>query len=139
MLKLKELKEGDYVIAEYDGQRVEGIVKDMHRDYDNQVCVETPVQKFWFNRENLSGIPVTDEQLLKLGFKKQENEDGSVKYMKGAFRIVTPLKGDFSHMEIWYREDHRHLTSGIFVHELQHHHLDMTKVDLLRDEPIRQS
>ncbi len=139
MLKLKNLKEGDYIMAEFEGQLMEGTVRGLHRDNDNEVCVETPVQEFWFHPEHLSGIPLTEQQLLLLGFHKQENEDNSVKYMKGPFRVVTPVKGDFSHMEMWYREDRRHITSLLDVHELQHHYHDMTKVDLVREETIKHS
>ena len=139
MLKLNYLKEGDYVIAEYEGQNMEGVVRGLHRDDDNEVCVETDVQEFWFKPEHLSGIALTEEQLFKFGFLKQENEDNSVKYMKGPFRLVTPLKGEFSLLEIWYREDRRFFTVPLFVHELQHHYHDMTKVNLIKGETIRQS
>lgn len=133
MLKLKDLKEGDYILAEYEGQQIEGMVKGLHRDDDNEVCVETPVQEFWFKPEHLFGITLDEEQLFKLGFQKQEMENGAVKYLNGPFRILIAVKGDFSHMEIWYREDHRKLTSPIYVHELQHHYSQMTKVNLVKE------
>ena len=60
-------------------------------------------------------------------------EDGSVKYLKGSFRLVTPNKGDFSHIEMWYREDRRHNPDVHFIHQLQNHYLDMTKVHLTKD------
>jgi hypothetical protein len=50
--------------------------------------------------------------------------------MKGAFRIVTPKIGDFSNIEMWYREDRRHFSHPIGVHQLQNLHLQMTKVPL---------
>jgi hypothetical protein len=74
-------------------------------------------------------LPVDESQLTKLGFEKQEM-DGATKYLKGAFRLVTPKKGDFSNVEMWYREDRRHFNSQLGVHELQNLHLDMTKVHL---------
>lgn len=138
MIKLKNLREGDYVLAEYEGQKVEGVVRELHRDDDDAVLVESSVQSFWYKPEKLSGIPLDDEQLTRLGFQKQENDDNSVKYLKGPFRIYLPAKGDFSNMEIWYREDRRFLTEALTVNELQHHYHQMTKIDLVKDEKAGQ-
>ena len=131
MIKMQELKIGDYIFADYDGENWEGLVKDLNFQ-DKEVCLETDVQEFWFKPEALRPIPLTDKELLKLNFLKQENEDGSVKYSKGAFRIFLADKDNFSNMEIWYREDRRHLTQPISVHELQNHYHQMTKVELTR-------
>jgi hypothetical protein len=130
MIRMSELKPGDIVMAEFEGQRWEGVVKELNRE-DKEVCVETSVQEFWYTPEHLYPIPVSDEQLLKMGFTRKENEDGSVKYMKDSFRLQIPRKDDFSHMEIWWREDHRYLNQPIAMHELQNHYLQMTKVELL--------
>ena len=132
MIKMQELKIGDYVLADYEGENWEGLVKDLNFE-DKEVCLETDVQEFWFKAEALSPIPLNDEQLSKLNFTKQENEDGSVKYSKGPFRVFLGNKNDFSNMEIWYREDRRHLTHAISVHEFQNHYQQMTKVDLTRN------
>lgn len=129
MIKFNELKVGDIVLAEFEGQKWEGVVKNLNRE-DKEVCVDTEVQEFWFKPNDLYPVTLNEEQLTKLGFQKVENGDGSVKYMKGAFRILLPKAGDFSNMEIWWREDRRHLHQPVFVHELQNHHYDMTKVEL---------
>ena len=47
--------------------------------------------------------------------------------MKGAFRLVTPKKGDFSNVETRYREDRRHFSVPLSVHELQNLHLRSPK------------
>src|SRR5687768_8359481 len=112
MIRMSELKPGDIVMAEFEGQRWDGVVKELNRE-DKEVCVETSVQEFWFSPDNLYPIPVSDEQLLKMGFIRHVNEDGSVKYMKDSFRILIPRRQDFSHMEIWWREDHRYLHQHI--------------------------
>jgi hypothetical protein len=130
MIKMSELKPGDIVMAEYEGQRWEGVVKELNKE-DKEVCVETSVQQFWFSPDDLYPIPVSDEQLLKMGFIRHNNEDGSVKYMRNSFRVLTPRRNDFSNMEIWWREDHRYLHHHINMHELQNHYLQMTKVELL--------
>ena len=50
--------------------------------------------------------------------------------MKGAFRMMLLANNDFSKFEIWYRDEHRHIIHPIFVHQLQNHYYDMTKVYL---------
>src|SRR5262249_40618698 len=130
MIKITDLKFGDIVSAEYEGQQLEGMVTDINRE-DREVCVETSVQEFWYKPDHLYPIPLNEEQLLKLGFTRHENGDASVKYMKGSFRVLLPRKNDFSTMEIWWREDHRYLSQQISVHELQNHYLQMTKVELV--------
>jgi hypothetical protein len=92
--------------------------------------VDTGAQEFWYETEQLSAIPLDDEQLTKLKFHKEENGDGQVKYMKGAFRMMLNSRNDFSKFEIWYREEQRHILQPINVHQLQNHFYEMTKVHL---------
>ena len=129
MIKFNELKVGDMVNVEFEGQMRVGEVIDLDRE-DKLVCVETEVQEFWYEPQHLFPLPITDAQLKSFGFEKIENADGSVKYMKEAFRILLHKKDDFSAFEMWYREDRRHITHPIFFHELQNHYLQMTKVEL---------
>ena len=129
MIKFQEIKVGDYLIADNDGDMRQGEVTDLNHN-EKQVCVNTGAQDFWYETEQLSAIPLTEEQLMKLKFHKQENEDGTVKYMKGAFRMMLPVKGNFSRFEIWYRDEHRQMMNAINVHQLQNHFYEMTKVHL---------
>ena len=132
MVKFNDIKIGDFLRAEYEGKFWDGEVVFLNGD-EKQVCVKTEVQEFWFETDKLQGIPLTDAALLNMNFTKQINEDGSVKYSKGPFRIVTPEKGNFSHFDMWYREDRRHNPDVHFVHQLQNHYYDMTKVHLTAD------
>ena len=132
MIKFNELKAGDYVLAEYDGKITEGEVTRLNRD-EKEICVNDGVQEFWFKPEQLMPLPLNDEQLQKLNFQKEENGDGSVKYLKGAFRILIPHKDDFSNFEIWYRDEKRQILHPISVHQLQNHYSDMTKVHLTNE------
>ncbi|HMH34212.1 MAG TPA: hypothetical protein VK543_14340 [Puia sp.] len=132
MIKFHELRIGNIVLADYEGLRSEGEVTDLNHE-DKEVCVETSVQEFWFTPDQLFGIPLDEVQLLKFHFQKAEPGPAGIKYMKGPFRILLPEKGNFSSMEIWYREDHRLLNHPVTVHELQNHYHEMTKVDLTRD------
>lgn len=129
MIQFHEIKVGDYLIADNDGDKKQGEVTNLNGS-EKQVCVNTGTQDFWYETEQLSAIPLDDTQLTKLQFQKQENEDGTVKYMKGAFRMMLTAKNDFSKFEIWYRDEHRHILQPINVHQLQNHYYEMTKVHL---------
>ena len=129
MIKFNEIKVGDYLFADNDGDKKQGEVTNLNNN-EKQVCVNTGTQDFWYETEQLSPIGLDDDQLTKLKFQKQENEDGSVKYMKGAFRMMLPAKNDFSKFEIWYRDEKRHIMQPISLHQLQNHFYEMTKVHL---------
>ncbi len=129
MIKFQEIKVGDYLYTENEGDKRRGEVTDVNAD-DKQVCVDNGVQEFWYETDQLSPIPVSDAELDNLKFHKQTQDDGTVKYSKGAFRMVTPAPGDFSRMEIWYRDEKRHIMNPIPIHVLQNHFYEMTKVHL---------
>jgi hypothetical protein len=92
--------------------------------------VDTGAQEFWYETEQLSPLPLDEAQLMAFKFHKQKNDDGTVKYLKGAFRIQLPSEGDFSAFEVWYRDERRHIMHPISVHNLQNHFYEMTKVHL---------
>lgn len=135
MIKFHDIKVGDYLMADNDGDTLQGEVTNLNGD-EKQVCVDTGTQEFWFETNQLKPIPLDDEQLTRLKFDRQENADGTVKYLKGAFRILLPSKNNFSTMEIWYRDERRHIMQPISVHQLQNHFYDMTKVHL-NDESFK--
>lgn len=130
MIKINELKAGDIVMVMEEGVEREGVVTDVQHD-QNLVCVDNGVQEFWYSPADILSIPLNEEQLLKLGFQRQDNDHG-VKYLKGPFRIQLHEDGDFSNLEMWYREDRRHFNMPITVHELQNRYMAMTKVPLER-------
>ena len=129
MLKLNELKAGDIVMVKDDDLEREGIVAEISHE-QHEALVDNGVQEFWYHPDEMYPVPLNEEQLLKLGFEKLEMDGEGVKYMKGAFRLVTPKPGDFSNIEMWYREDRRHFDTPLGVHQLQNLHLAMTKVPL---------
>jgi hypothetical protein len=132
MIKISELRQGDIVMVMEEGAEREGVVTEIQHD-QNLVCVDNGVQEFWYAPADILSIPLSEEQLLKLGFHRQETENG-VKYLKGPFRILIPEDGNFSNIEMWYREDRRHFHTPLTVHELQNRYMDMTKVPLERPE-----
>ncbi|MBL7734573.1 MAG: hypothetical protein JNL51_03885 [Chitinophagaceae bacterium] len=129
MIRLNELHPGNIVLAEYEGQKREGVVTELNHE-DKEVCVETDVQEFWFSPEQLYPIPLSETQLLKLGFEEKHDGQPGTKYMKNSFRLQLAQPGDFSSLDIWWREDRRHLKHSLYVHELQNHYYQMTKVEL---------
>lgn len=132
MIKFSDIKIGNLVMGEYNGQMQEGEVTRLNGD-EKQVEVETAVQTFWFDTAHLHPIALSDDQMGKLNFSKEVLEDGSVKYKKGAFRMVVTAPNDFSKMQIWYREDKRSNPDVHYVHQLQNMYLDMTKVHLTKE------
>jgi hypothetical protein len=132
MIKFNEVKIGDLVQVDYKGKTREGEVTGLNGD-EKQICVATEVQDFWYDLEDVYPLPLNDEQLLNLNFHKQENEHtGEIKYSKDAFRLVIPAESDFSNIEMWYREDRRYHPDVHYIHQLQNHYLQMTKVPLCK-------
>lgn len=129
MIKFSELKKGGYVMANADGDSRRGEIEDLDNGH-KQVCVNTGAQSFWFETEQLSPIELNEKELINLKFHKEVKEDGTIKYMKGAFRMLIPKEGDFSRMEIWYRDEQRHFEAPIPLHIFQNHFFEMTKVFL---------
>jgi predicted AAA+ superfamily ATPase len=130
MIKLQELKQGDIVRVEENMVEREGIVIEISRE-ENMVCIDNGVQEFWYSLDQVAPIPLTEQELFKLGFEKADTEEGT-KYMKGPFRILVHDPGNYTNLDIWYREDRRHFSHPIYIHELQNLHLQMTKVPLER-------
>jgi len=137
MIRYHELKIGDYLLVDFEGQRSEGEVIGLNEP-DKMACVQTSVQDFWYTMDQLYPIPLDDNQLMLMGFEKEVSEAG-IKYKRGPFRILLASPGDFSHFEMWYREDRRHITHPLYVHELQNHYRQMTKVELVRPQGIQAS
>jgi hypothetical protein len=132
MIKFQEIQKGDYLIADFEGEKRRGEVTNLQRD-SKRVMVDNGIQEFWYDENQLYPLPLNDEELTALKFQHQQNDDGTVKYMKGAFRMMTPAKGDFSKLEIWYRDERRHIVQQLSLHQFQNHFYEMTKVHLNTD------
>lgn len=132
MIPFSELKAGDYVQADFEGQRSTGVVTDFNND-EKQVCVKNDVQEFWYDPKDLYPIILNDDSIMKLNFTKEKLDDGSVKYKKGAFRLVIPAENDFSRIDMWYRDDIREHPEAKYIHQLQNLYTQMTKVHLTNE------
>lgn len=131
MIKISDLKEGDVVRVLFDGEERDGIITDVDRE-ENQAQIDNGIQEFWYGPADIVPVPMTEDRLINiLGFEKEEIPEG-VKFKKGAFRVVVKDPGNYTDIDLWYREDHRHFNHALYLHELQNHHLDMTKVQLER-------
>jgi hypothetical protein len=128
MIKIQELKQGDIVRVEEGTTERMGTVVEVSRD-ENMACIDNGIQNFWYNLEQIAPIPLTEKELFMLGFERVDTEDGA-KYMKGPFRVLVHDPGNYTNLDIWYREDRRHFNHPIYVHDLQNLHLQMTKVPL---------
>ena len=128
MLKINELKSGDVIMVNDDGVMREGRVVSTSLE-ENQALVDNGVQDFWYSPEDMTPVSLSEEHLMRFGFTK-EDVDGGVKYKKDSFRLLTPKKGDFSNVEMWWREDRRHFGMPIGVHHFQNLFMDMTKIHL---------
>ncbi len=126
-MKIKDLKEGGIVRVLHDGEEREGYVVNVGKD---EVCINNGTQEFWYPFNELIPITLTEHELVHtLGFVKEVTPEG-IKFKKGPFRVLVQEKTQFDVLEVWYREDRRHFNHALFVHELQAHHLDMTKMPL---------
>ena len=131
MVKLTDLKPGAIVHILEDGIEREGVVTNVSRD-ENMACIDNGVQEFWYSPDQIVPVPMTEDRLIHtLGFEKEDTPEGA-KFKKGPFRMLVRDPGNYTNLDIWYREDRRHFNHPLYLHELQNHHLDMTKVHLER-------
>ena len=75
MVKFNEVKIGDYLQGEYEGRKWKGQVTRLNGD-EKQICLRTDVQEFFFDPQNVYPLPLSDENLLVLNFKKEVTENG---------------------------------------------------------------
>ena len=121
MIKISELKHGDVVKVLDEGVERDGVVTNVDRE-ENMAEIDNGIQAFWYSPEQLVPVPMTEERLMNvLGFEKEEAPDG-VKFKKGAFRILVHDPGNYTNLELWYREDRRVFHKPIYLHQLQNHH-----------------
>ncbi len=131
MVNITDLKEGDVVNVMYADEEKEGTVLEISRE-DKMALVDNGIQEFWYPPEEIIAVPLTGARLINLfGFEKETTAEGD-KYKKGPFRILIHDPGNYTNLDVWYREDHRHFKHPIYLHELQNLHLAMTKVPLER-------
>ncbi len=128
MIKLNDLKQGNIISVKYDDIVREGVVTNVSHEM-GQAQVDNGIQEFWYDTTELIPILLDEAQLLNLGFTAEPFENGT-KYKKDSFRLVTPEKGNFRDVHMWWREDRRHFSVPLYVHQLQNLYADMSKAHL---------
>lgn len=130
MIKISDLKDGDLVMVDFEGTLMEGEVLEVNNGQKLAKVLTNGQNEFWYAGEMLKPIPLSDAALKKINFTREDQPDGTVKYLKGAFRVQLNTSDDFNNISFWYREDKRSVNQPIALHQLQNYYLDMTKVHL---------
>ncbi|MVT10086.1 hypothetical protein [Chitinophaga tropicalis] len=132
MIHLQDVKTGDTVLVEYEGNKVEGHVLEVNRE-DKQVCVKTGEQVFWYELKALHPLPLNEEQLLKLKFTpdvSSSNGTGARIYVRGPFTVRLYHYDGHEVTRLDYRDEHREIKHSITVNQLQNHYHEMTNFHL---------
>ena len=79
MIKFSDLKKGDHVMADNDGDKIRGEIEEF-KNGEKQVCVNTGAQSFWYEMSQISAIELNEEALMNFKFHKEIKEDGTIKY-----------------------------------------------------------
>lgn len=131
MINLTELKPGNWVLVKNEDTWMEGVVLHVNRDDGGQIEIETGVQKAWYEMEEVSALPLSEDYLLKMGFEREVMPDtGNVKYKHGAFRVLVGPTKRFTDFLMWYREEKSHITYPMTVHQFQNRYEAMCKVPI---------
>lgn len=130
MINFDQLRPGNRVMVENEGVWMPGVVTNINKDDGGQIEVETGVQKQWYEIEEVESIPLSDEQLMDMGFEKEIMESGNTKYKYGPFRVLVSPKAQFTDFLMWYREEKSHIIYPMTVHQFQNRYEDMVKVPI---------
>jgi len=130
MIKFKELRPGNRVMVKNEGNWMRGTVTAVNSDDGGQIGIETGVQKAWYEMEEVKPIPLTDEELVALGFEKELMESGNTKYKFGPFRVLAGPTKQFTDFLMWYREEKSHIIYAMTVHQFQNRYEEMVKIPI---------
>jgi hypothetical protein len=130
MIKFNELRPGNKVLVLNEETWMEGTVTEINADDGGQVHIETGVQDAWYVAEDIKPIPLEEEHLLNMGFEKEVQESGNVKYKYGPFRVLIGPTRRFNDFLMWYREEKSHITYPMTVHQFQNRYAEMVKVPI---------
>jgi len=129
MLKLTNVKEGDIVLADFEGQKRVGDVLDVSLG-DKKAKVGHGENEFWYDFHDLYAVPLEETILRELGFTFAGQENGTVTYERGPFTLQLVNTGADRHSLLHYRDETRHVHDMEYLHQLQHHYHGMTNFNL---------
>jgi hypothetical protein len=129
MLKLNEVREGDIVLADFEGQKRVGDVLEVSRG-DKKARIAHGENEFWYDLHHIYAVPLEHEILAELGFQRTTAEDNLVVYERGPFSLQFVRDRNESFSLLHYRDETRHVHNMDFLHQLQHHYRAMTNFEL---------
>lgn len=125
MLKLNEVKAGDIVLADFEGQKRVGDVLEVSRG-DRKARIAHGENEFWYDLNDVYAVPLEDAILKELGFVKGDDGNGGVLYERGPFSVRFVNNGNDAHSQLHYRDETRHVHNMEYLHQLQNHYHAMT-------------
>lgn len=128
MIRLTEVKEGDIVIADFEGQKRVGDVLEVSRG-DKKALVAHGENEFWYDMAHIYAVPLEPEILDELGFRKVDSING-LSYERGPFTLQYVTTDTENYNLLHYRDETRHVHNMQYLHQLQHHYKAMTNHEL---------
>jgi hypothetical protein len=128
MIRLTEVKEGDIVIADFEGQKRVGDVLEVSRG-DKKALVAHGENEFWYDMVHIYAVPLEPEILDELGFRKVDSPNGLI-YERGPFTLQYVATDTENYNLLHYRDETRHVHNMQYLHQLQHHYKAMTNHEL---------
>lgn len=130
MIKFSEMKQGNRIEVCQEGVWQMGTVGRANADDGGQIEITTGVQTAWYQASDIRAIALEEAPLMALGFEKEVQESGNIKYKFGAFRVLIGPTKRFADFLMWYREEKSHITYNMTLHQFQNRYAEMTKVHL---------
>ena len=129
MLKLNELKAGDIVLADFEGQKRVGDVIEVSRG-DHKARIAHDETEYWYDLNDVYAVPLDDAIRAELGFTQAESRADGILYVRGPFSLQLVTAGEDKHSLLHYRDETRHVNNLTYLHELQNHYQRMTNHEL---------
>lgn len=130
MINFGELRPGNRVMVMVEDNWLKGVVTQVNADDGGQVHIETGVQDAWFPVEDIRPLKLEEDELLELGFEKEVQESGNIKYKYGPFRVLIGPTKRFTDFLMWYREEKSHIKYPMTLHQFQNRYEEMVKIPI---------
>lgn len=129
MIPMHEVSLGNWLQINLDGQLLVGRVE---RKSVERIGVATEAELGWYFPQEVFAIPLTEDWLYYFNFQDSTDSElnGSGRaYTHGPFLLHYPDKGNNAHIILSCHGVHdEEFHKPLFVHELQNHYHEMTKV-----------
>lgn len=125
MLTISELKIGDIVRADFEGQFRIGEIEEINAVI-HKALVHHGENDLWYHLNDLYAVPIREDHLVEFGFLKSPDEQ---KWVRGPFTL-TFLPDEENSAILHYRDETRYVHDLRFMHQLQNHYQSMTNFGL---------